>query len=396
MSGTLLLIMIVAGSYLAAHVAFDWIATRYRIVSGAEYLVLGFLLGPQVSGLLSEEALAGLSPLVTLGLGWAGAQLGSRLSLNRLIRIRGLTYRVAFVESVLTLLVVGAAELVVISMAVGIHAREAIIPALALGAMAAVSSEAGIAVAVQGKGPRHPLVRQLQTTTIMNSLVAVAVFGILTAVFRGEAVRDAVRVPTATEWVVINVAIGAVGGGLFHLFVGAERKPDRLLIALVGAIVLVSGAAAWLRLSPLLAAVVFGIILANTSLRRGEIETALSRVDRPLHFTMLVLAGALWAPSAREWMLPVLVFIGMRAVGKVGGGRLAARANGRLGELGSNWSRGLLGQGSFSLIIGLNYLQLDLPIPNVVFTAVLLSVLLTDLVSARLAGSVFRTDEGTA
>ena len=33
------------GAYLAAHVAFGWLARRYLIVSGAEYLLLGILLG---------------------------------------------------------------------------------------------------------------------------------------------------------------------------------------------------------------------------------------------------------------------------------------------------------------------------------------------------------------
>jgi hypothetical protein len=49
MSGEFLLVLIVAGSYLAAHWAFEWLGHRYMLVSGAEYLLLGILLGPQVS-----------------------------------------------------------------------------------------------------------------------------------------------------------------------------------------------------------------------------------------------------------------------------------------------------------------------------------------------------------
>jgi Kef-type K+ transport system membrane component KefB len=211
---------------------------------------------------------------------------------------------------------------------------------------------------------------------------------VLTAYFHRDPVG--VRAPTTTEWLVIDVAIGAAGGILFHLFVGEERKPDRLFIALAGAVILVSGASAYLRLSPMLSAAVFGAILANTSLRRGEIRESLARIERPLFFAVLVLAGASWNPVASDWMLPVVVFIAVRALAKVGSCRLAARANSVLPMLGPSWGRGLLGQGGFALVIGLNYLQLsELPVGSVVFSAAVVSVLLTDLLSARFAGSVF-------
>lgn len=389
MTDSLILIPIVAASYLAAHVVFDWLARRFRIVSGAEYLLLGILLGPQVSGLLSVELLDRLSPLITLGLGWTGALLGAQFMLPRLLRIPGVVYRVAFVEVVITLALVAGTQWWLLVATLGLSPEEAVIPAVALGAMASVTSAAGIGVATAGRRPGDPLSRQLTVSAGMGATIAVVVFGILTAYFhRQPAVLP--RAPTATEWVVINVAIGAVGGILFHLFVGEERKPDRLVIALIGAVILVSGAAAYLRLSAMLSAAVFGAILANTSLRRGEIRASLARIERPLYFAVLVLAGASWNPAARDWVLVTLAFLAARALGKVGGARLAARANGVLPVLGGNWGRGLLGQGGFALIIGLNYLQLsELPIGRIVFTAVVISVLLTDLVSARLAGSVF-------
>ena len=385
----LILLLAVAGGYLAAHVASDWIARRFRIVSGVEYLVLGVLLGPQASGLLTPEGLESLSPIVTLGVGWTGALLGSQLVLPRLLRIRGVFYRVAFVESLITLVLVSAVQLFVLAWTLGLHARDAIIPAVALGAIATVSAEAGVSVATRGRGPRDPLVRQFQVSAAMNSIIAVVAFGLLVALVHPSPPAT-LRAPTATEWVVINVAIGLVGGVLFHLFVGEERHPDRLFIALVGAMVLISGATAFIRLSPMLATLVFGATLVNTTRRRREIEQALIRVDKALYFVLLLLAGALWSPPGREWLLPVVLFLVVRAVGKVGGARLAARANGQLRALGGHWGRGLLGHGGLALVIALNYLQFGhFPVADVVFTAVVISVLLTDLLSARFAESVF-------
>jgi hypothetical protein len=67
-----------------------------------------------------------------------------------------------------------------------------------------------------------------------------------------------------------------LGGTLFHLFLGEERKVDRLVVSLGGAVILASGTAAYLNVSPLLATLVIGIVLVNTSRGRAELRTVLA------------------------------------------------------------------------------------------------------------------------
>ena len=43
MSSTLLLVIVAASAYLAAHVVFGWLGRKYLVVSGAEYLLLGIV-----------------------------------------------------------------------------------------------------------------------------------------------------------------------------------------------------------------------------------------------------------------------------------------------------------------------------------------------------------------
>ncbi|MBK7596939.1 MAG: hypothetical protein IPJ11_17450 [Gemmatimonadetes bacterium] len=130
--------------------------------------------------------------------------------------------------------------------------------------------------------------------------------------------------------------------------------------------------------------------LINTSSHRREISSALSRVERPLYFLLLIFAGASWRSSAQSvWLLPVLLFVVARAVAKFGGARLAARLNDVLPTLGKDWGVALLGQGGLIIALAVNYLYQDtLALPNVVFTTAVISVLLTDLLSGRFAASV--------
>jgi hypothetical protein len=180
---------------------------------------------------------------------------------------------------------------------------------------------------------------------------------------------------------------------LFHLFLGAEKHVDRLFISLAGGVILVSGAAAYLGLSPLMSAMFFGAILVNTSRSHSEITAALMRLDRPLYFVMLIFAGATWSPSAISWILPVLLFLLARGAARIGGARLATRIERELPTLGPRWGYALLGQGGLAIALALNYLYHDgALVPNMVFTAALASVLLTDLLSARIARAVIQSE----
>jgi Kef-type K+ transport system membrane component KefB len=388
MSATLTLVLVVAVAYLAAHLAFDWIARRFLIVSGVEYLILGILLGPQVSGVLSADVMASFAPLTLIALGWVGAIVGTQFYLPELIRLQSVHFKVAFTQSLVTLAVVSAVLTPALAWVLDVSWAVAAGPAIALGAIATASAPAGIEVVVRTLARRGPVVRQLEVATAIDSLVAVVAFGVLIAIIHPGHAGD-YRQLTATEWIAVTLALGAIGGVLFHLFVGSERDTDRLVISLGGAVILVSGAAAYLGLSPLLPAMIVGATLVNTSRNRDEIARTLASAERPFYFVLLILAGASWQPVGRAWIIPVALFLLLRAAGKLGGARLGARANGVLPILGPHWGRALLGHGGIALALALDYSgHASAPARGIVFSAAIVSVLLTDLSSARLVRSV--------
>lgn len=391
MSSALVLVLVVVGAYLAAHVVFEWLARHYLIVSGAEYLLLGILLGPQVADLITATTVDRFAAFLTLALGWIGALVGAQFYVPALIRIRAVFYRVAFVEAVVSMALVVAVMAAVLAWAFPITLEQAVIPAVAMGAIACVSAPSGIAVVARRLGAAVPVVRQLQVATAVDALVAITAFGLLLSIMH---VPPPVlpRPPTATEWAVISVGIGLVGGALFHLFLGGEQSIDRLFIALAGAIILASGAAAFLRLSPLLPTMLIGAILINTSPNRAQIREVLGRVERPLYFVLMIFAGAAWRPSSYAWVAPVILFLVVRVLAKLAGAWFAAAANRALPLVGPGWGKALLAQGGLALAIALNYrISENSPFANIVFTATIASILLTDLSSARLVDSAVRS-----
>ena len=389
MSPQLALILLVAVGYLAAHLLFEWLAKRFLLVSGAEYLLLGLLIGPVGTGLLNDETMRAFTPVTMLALGWIGVGLGLRLHLPSLLRIPSFMYRVGLGEALGTFVLTAGTMAVALDWFTD-QPFEAVLPAaLVLGAVAACSGTSGVDVVAARLGQSEPIVRQLRVATLTDAIVAVVVLALVLCLAHPAGLTAWGRDPTVTEWAVITVAIGVVGGMLVHLFIGDERKVDRLVIALAASIVLVTGAAAYLQLSPLLPAVLMGGILANTSRQRRLLEELIGKVERPFTFVLLICAGALWQPALRDWGIPVVLFLALRIAGKLGGARLAARLNGMLPVYGPTWGRALLGQGSLAIAIALNLLLVEPgPLASIVFSAALSSVLLTDILSARFAEAV--------
>ena len=252
MQTTLAAIAVVTVGYIFAYLLFDRLRDRYGYVGGAEYVIIGFLLGPQVSGLLNAGQVQDLTPIVSLALGWLGMLLGTYFRLPTMALIEGNHLRIAFAEAVATFLIAGAALLAVFRFLAGASWTDAAAQAVTLGAVATLTSPVAVDAVVDRIRSRSRVPPVLQLTARIDALIAVVAFGLVLAVLHRGQVAPGVRPPTATEWAVINVAVGVASGVLFHLFLGPRGHLDegRLFVALAGAIVVASGASYYLNLSP--------------------------------------------------------------------------------------------------------------------------------------------------
>src|SRR5690606_37562973 len=138
----LVLILVVVGAYVAAHLASEWLARRYLIVSGAEYLLLGILLGPQVSGMITPTTVGDFAPFMTLAFGWIGALVGAQFRLPELLRIPRVMYRVAWLEAVFSLAGVAGIMAATLIWWFALEPGAVVRPAIVLGAIAVASAPA--------------------------------------------------------------------------------------------------------------------------------------------------------------------------------------------------------------------------------------------------------------
>ena len=273
------------------------------------FIPLGVLLGQNVLGIISANALAHLDIVISVGLATLGVFIG--IAAGREGKQPTRLLAASTIEAGITIAVVSAAVLVLL----GIWSMPIELPmlvvALALGvcasASAAPSVEAGDAAV------RIVAARVADLDDVMPILLGGFVLSLA---------GDRTESPFAATALTVGVglATGLCGWLLVERSEGAERG-----VFVLGALALLAGAPAYLGLSPLLGGMAAGFFWV---IAPGQCDVIVARelrkVQHPLIVLLLIIAGARLLPSlAGVWLFaPYVVF---RFAGKVLGGWTASR-----------------------------------------------------------------------
>jgi hypothetical protein len=232
-------------------------------------------------------------------------------------------------------------------------------PAAALGAAALLGGAASVSsshfAVLWYRGGRIDRLRGLSIALVamLDDLMGVLVLAVALIAASADPLRGA-------GVVVLAVGLGAICGALTAYLIHDDITHDAELTALmIGAVGLVSGIASYLRVSALLAGLACGVTLAVVGGRQVSlIFRALSKTERPVYLTLLFLVGAHVSPADwRAWLL-MPSFVGLRFLGKIIGGRLAARIGAGTLRLPPRLGYALIGQGAVSLCVLIEYLRL--------------------------------------
>lgn len=388
------LIAILVVGYLSAHYLIGKLQSRYFFTSGVEYIILGILVGPQVTNVMTREVIAQLLPVMSLALGSIGLIAGLQMRFRDFFEAPSEHYRVAAMEMVITFLLIGGifGGLFWYLMAADLSGADKLMAVmtatLVLATTAAVSAQPAIRGLEEHYRARGKISDLLQFAGWFDSLLGIVLFGLMFCLFHtGQ--TSGIRPLTRTEWVAISLGFGIVLGILFYLFLGREQSAEKLRLALIGIVIFSSGTAYYLHLSPLFINLVLGIMLANTSRIRKRLLEVLQSFEHPLYVVLLVFAGAAWELRFdRKWYLIAglaLAYLLLRSAGKYLGGYLSWKTSEEPQAVAPNVGSGLMSQGVVAVAMLVNYQQVyQNKFTQIVAACVLASVVINEFISPKL------------
>jgi Kef-type K+ transport system membrane component KefB len=389
----LILLGVVSVAYVVTHVATEWIANRFGIVTGVEYILIGALVGPGF-GVLDGETLAGVSPALVLGTGSLGLLTGLQLNLKGGARKRDVSRAliIALVISACTLVFVGVAPFGAVyygwSKDAAIEFAPLILCASAVALVADLAPLRSLITFLDARGEGANLAL---TVARASSSLAIIIFGAIFCFYHEPASelvgRDLPAAQAFGLWFGIHLVLGAVLGVIFTLFLLRDFEDEKILTVVIGMVIFTSGLAYYLKLSPIFVNFVLGVVLATISRQSEHVEQMLLSVERPLYITLFFFGGASLVFDVQWWAY--LLFAGyilLRWIGRNLGGVLANRVSSkarRYPPMGAAlWAPGGL---SIAMLLNFNDVYGGREYTAEVYVILLMSILVSEVMAYRFA-----------
>jgi len=303
------------------------------------FLPLGILLGPSGANLITPTALSHLDAVISIVLATLGVFIGIAAGTQRGSVKRLMT--ASSVEAATTILIVGGATYILLQ-AWGLTST---VPALLVALVLGLCASASAAPAVGAGDDRGR--RIAASIADLDDVLPIIVGGVALALIGRGGLPAVSAVGLGLG---LGAAIALTGWMLFEQAEGAERD-----VFVLGTLMLLGGAAAYLAISPLLVGLAAGWVWVRMPGQTERVVAAhLRKVQHPMVVLLLIIAGASLRPSvAGIWLFaPYVVF---RTAGKLTGGWLASRLTDHVAP--SDLGAYLIPPGVIGIAFALNILQ---------------------------------------
>ena len=400
---TFLAILIVSVLALLASSPLGFRLRRSRLtaaLSSGGWLAIGVgvAIGPHGLGAVTPETIRRATPLVVLGLGWIGLMLGLQAQRAVLASLPRSLVRAWVADVAVSLVVFGSIGWVGASVWVGGPGGA---PGGAPVVMAALLACASLGWAMETRSlstgdsvsqRHHALV--IRGAGGLAGIAAVMVFGVVYA-FAGPETERQPAIAAGASRLLVAVTLGFASGliGRFALREAAGARGQSLGVVL-GLVALVGGLAFELEASPLFAACLTGVVMAN--LDGGELrafERVILRAEHAVAAVFSLLAGVLLDPE--------IGWSGLGLAALIAGARLVVkpvvmRAGGATPEAAGVLGWAVVRQSPLAVALAVSVLAVSTSIVSQrLLTVIVLAGVLAELTPLAAAWALRRSPMGT-
>lgn len=299
--------------------AFGRLAKLVKLPNVTGYLVGGLIIGPSVLNLIPADAIAHMTIISDVALGFIAFSIGNEFKISYFKRVGATPIVIAVLESLLAVLFVVAGLLI---------AGFELPFALVLGSIAAATAPAATIMVIKQYNARGRLTETLLSVVALDDASALIFFGICVAIANalngGTASLGAALLSPLVE-IGGALVVGFALGCLMMLPLRWFKKDGNRLSLMLGFVFAGVGLASLCGFSSLLLCMAMGAALANFSKDVEHLMRLSDNITPPIFMLFFVASGA-------ELQLSVLPSIGLagilylllRVVGKLAGAGLGA------------------------------------------------------------------------
>jgi hypothetical protein len=283
-----LLLAVLAIAYLGSMLMQGRALRGVGLPSGTEWVLLGFVLGPDMLGMVDRELLSEFEPVAAVAMSWLPFALGARFGRARDEHPSSASFVLGIVFSALAAVLVGLLVYYAALNATALRDTSLLVVACGAGLVSCELTRHAVTWVVErynAQGPLSSFVTGVAEGSALIPLLGTSIPFALTAP------RTELSLPVWTL-ALAPMVLGLVLAAMCAALVWLEASGTRIWGILLGAALLGIGIAFRFKLSSLAVMFSLGILLALLSKRRGEIHGMLSRTEHPVRLPILLLCGA--------------------------------------------------------------------------------------------------------
>lgn len=311
-SGLLLVAALGAVSFIVGHMTRRWLS---EVIV---FLGIGIIIGPEVLGVLHQDSLAALDPVIALALGAIVFGIGERLELPALRRLRHTLSPIAVAENLATFGLVFLASILV-----GLETGTAFL----LAAISLSTSPTTLVAVIAERRAKGGFTDHLLAATALNNVTSALIYGLgLPIVLAAKSASGASQGALAfAQLVVASLVVGWAGAWFLRRFMNDMRRAGERLLFVLVVLVGVVAVSRWIGAPVVISTLITGALLANDPRDTRPLFEALRTLEAPIFLVFFLVAGAgvHFTELAQVGGIGLAVVLA-RGAGKIGGGWLGA------------------------------------------------------------------------
>jgi Kef-type K+ transport system membrane component KefB/predicted transcriptional regulator len=325
-------ILIIFGVAVFGGILSAFVVKRLSIPQVLGYIIVGLIIGESGLQVVTRDDITFLAPFNYFALGIIGFLVGSEILFSTLKEYSRQFAAILIGEGILTFLLVGSAvtlvmysvtESISISLATGI----------VFGAIASATDPASTINVLWEYRSAGVLSTTIIAIVALDDALAMTLYGLGTGIaelLSGSESHIVSQLLRLSIDLFGSVILGIAGGLLLNMIMRKSSRPEQVLAAAIGLLLLCIGLAVHFNMDVILVTMSIGITVVNRAPRRSrELIHLFKSLSTPIYVLFFVLVGArLGIQSMPGWMWLIVVFyVAGRSAGKIVGAWVGARVS---------------------------------------------------------------------
>jgi len=312
-----------------------WISSKLGLLNVVGYLILGFIIGPEVLGIITHEFIENTHIITDLSLSLIAVLVGANLKYNIIKSVWKQIAIVSFFETFFTFLFIGSSFYLLFDfLGLGFAEEQRLPIALLFGGLASATAPATILAIIHELKAKGKFSSFLLSVVAADNAIAIILFSFIvtfTSILMGSNTFS-IDIIFSVFWIILlSILVGSAGAIISELIDRVFKdQPSIKTTSTLGMIFIVYSVSEYWGLEPLFSSLVMGVVMANLSnefcLVKEEFDGHLKDIIFLLFFTLSAMHLNINFLLTMPFVIIVYVFF--RILGKVTGVWVGAKISG--------------------------------------------------------------------